>query len=191
MDASAISQCQAISGIEDEVTAAQLSSLVTACTPALPSVDVALAFVTAILSVCDFKHPASNRVTAGAVGVIPAVITSLSAHGTVRADVAAIGCEALVQLVFDSTSNADELVSAGALDVAYSVMDAHAGDEAVSRVACWLLWILTDTASPAAVSVMRGGRALELLNAAKRMHPRDGLDTVKYWANRGLASLKP
>lgn len=164
-----------------------VAALVRACTAALSSPLVAerLADCIAALAV----RTDVSRVICASAGATDAVIAAMSAHGAVSPSVAACGCKALGYLSFRDTGIAEALVlSAGGLDVVLSVMGQHPRDREVQWKGCFVLRNMAAAASPAALTVMKSSRAVELLLAAKATYPAGG-DFVVHWADQALGSL--
>lgn len=175
------------------ITLDDVTSLVTACTSALSSPAVALELVTTLDFICG-GGMGKNRVPCGAGGAIEAIVAAMSAHGAARADVAAVGCGALAWMALGNTTNADCMVlSSGALNEVYRMMETHAWVYNVQKEACETLYIIAGAAPRDALDSIREGRAVELLAAAKVNHPEeellDRLQTVVRYADRALSRL--
>lgn len=170
--AAALAECARVEKKEGKVSLVALKSLVAAVSPALSSPEVARGICDAIKSICGPNLSADdNRVTCGAAGVVPAVVTAISTHGSADSSVAWTGCHALADLAFENTVNADAIVLAtGGLRTILSVMASTAKSVVLSD-ACFALCNTADAASPAALKVMRESAAVELLHAAKRNYP--------------------
>lgn len=197
MLAAALAKCERLSDVGDrEVTVGEVTSLVSACSAALSSPEVASDFFSAIKGMCEYSNEAeANVVTCGTAGVIPLFVASMSAHGTAGGDVqvARSGCSALAALVHNNAVNADAIVLAtGGLDVILSAMASHRKDILVQFDACTALLVLAKAGSPAARRVMRASSVKELLNAAKKNHPP--YSTLALWvqevADDTLAALR-
>lgn len=162
---------------------------VSASTASQSSPAVADCFLDTIARACMFNDV--NRATFGAVGAIPAVISTMVAHGVRNSTIAANGLVALSSLPSKANArNADAIVlSAGGLDAIHSMMVSHPTDEIVQLSACVALGTLAEAVGPKALSVMRKGRTRELLKIAMKKHPKEGRNNVRYWANQALANL--
>lgn len=193
MVAAAMAHCLRLGSIPDRVIAvSEMSSVLMTCAAALSNPAVAMLLLDAVANIC-FHHSsraADNRVTCATAGVIPVVVAAMcGAYGPPSARVAEKGCWALASLAIGNTANVDVMVlSAGALDAILSAMLAHVGDRDVQWRACYALWLLADDAGPSALSMMRGARAVELLEAAKGNHI--GYYNVQNTADRALAKLR-
>lgn len=195
----AIALCHSMRGSRGAVSAEDLASLVTACTLALSSLEVAGWFSFAVSSVCAKEawmnsSGIANRVSCHAVGVIPALVAALSTHGTASPRVAARGCVALANLSLGNTANADAIVlSTRGLDVILSMMTAHVEqdepDGNVQKMACQALCWVARAASPAAKRAMRDSSAMELVEAARTYHVHT-IDGLKRAADEALAALE-
>lgn len=197
MIATAMAECQrqSLSAIDcyTPLTPADAAALVTSCSAALSSVHVARLFVGIIADCCPGSEYRS-RVTFSGAGAIPAVISALSAHGFVDADVAQEGVRALGNLARGVGWNIDQVVLyEGGLDVLYSIMGAYASNNDLQKAACVALQAIVKDASPAALSVLCDGRAAALLTVAKRNHlgtAPPGRVSVWAFADRVLTFLE-
>lgn len=187
------SACTRITFSHGNVSAKDATSLARACTAALSSPEVAAHLVQTVHTICD--RNTFNKLTCGATGVIGALFAAMSAHGTALSpDTVAMWFEALVRLAAGSSMNVDVIVlspSVCGLDVIERVMTAHVASEPVQRAACSALHIIAYYASPAALTVMREGRAVELIITAMRTHPEEEEETVKYYGRKALGRLRP
>lgn len=186
MDARTI--CQLLITIPvDSITPDQITSLVTACRAALGDPTVAEAFNVAVSRMNG--SGGSNKVPCVAAGVTETIVAGMSAYGADNKAVAEKGCEALGSLTgYGNAGYADALVlSTGGLEAVYSVMLSQADSEQVQSIGCWALGAIAYNTGPAALSAMREGPALTLLNAAKKNFP--GSDGVKIRAESAIESL--
>lgn len=164
-------------------TVADLTALVTLCTPAFSSPQVAKAFCERVGKLC---HPAycyttdevatalANKVTCGAAGVIPAILTVIALYGTVSPGVANMGILALSWIASKNALNSDAIVlSAGGLDAILSVMSTHAVYDQLQSSVCLLLGSITSVCSPAAKRVLCASSAMEIVLVALRNHSHD------------------
>lgn len=188
--AAAKAACSSIRFKRAAVTLPEMTALVALCRAALSSPDVCADFCGALASICDpdDSFNEANRASCNAARVIPAVVASMSLHGTVPAN-ALNGCAALYGLAYDNTVNVDAIVrSDGGLDAIYSMMRSYPADAEMQLVACVTLARIVDVASLAAMRIIRESDVVELLNAAKRNHPSD--EGVQWNADRALAALR-
>lgn len=170
---SARSLCQRVlSNHRDHVEVESLTSrLLSECTAALSSPEVAEDFCYAIAAACSGS--AAIRETLGAAGVIDAVVEMMGLHGLTSADVASRGCFALCNLAAGHPADAQAIVCSRGLALILSAMTSHPGDGMVQCDACMALQSIADFGGPAAKRVIRDSAAVELLNAAKRTHSND------------------
>lgn len=174
------------------VTVVGVSALVTACNPALSSPAVAEDFCFIVVEMLRDISAEANRVTCAAAGVIPAVVTAMSALCDSRSAprVAARGCTALGWLTVGNRANADAIaLSAGGVDAVRAAMASHPGVEAVQHAACWALRCIACAASGPVVASMRTSAVVKLLHTAMLNHPGKEVYTVRYWAEDALAVL--
>lgn len=176
------------------VTVVNALSMVDSCTIASSSRDIAEDLCLTVYSVCYYanRFAEGDRVTCGAARVIPAVVAAMATHGA-YIGVAAHGCKALGWLAVGNTVNADAIVlSTGGLDQLYTTLAAHAVNLEVQKLACFALYKVSQHAGPAALAGIRGGRAVDLLHAAKRAFPSS---TEQYglheYADKALVMLMP
>lgn len=189
-EAAAKAECARVSA-KRKVARADVAALLTACTPALPSPAVAEALLNTIAATCDEAHPAGNRVACGAAGIIPTVLSAMSAHGPESATIATAGCNALSNLAIDNAVNADDIVLfGGGAGVLCTSMSAHAGNEAVQRRASFALSVIVGNGSPAALTMVRESRAVALLKQAREKHGGEGEHSVQHWATLALTKLE-
>lgn len=190
MIANAIAECARLRRVMSDATPEDVVSLLTACTAGMSSRAVAQDFIETVTFISARRSVCSMM--CGEAGVIPTILTALSAHGAVRPEMRALaakGCGALGCMTVRHPPNADKIVSAGGLDVLYELMAAHADDQTVQKPACATLGSMVAAVSPASLAVIRAGRAVELLRAAKVRFPAEGSGTVSSWANRALDRL--
>lgn len=190
MLATAVSECERLCAIRGNVPADDIRTLVTVCTAAYSSPGAVEDFLCTVAHIC--RSSFLNSRTCEVAGVIPAVLGAMSAHASACASVAACGCEALACLVAGAggTINANSIVLVGGgLDVLFTVMRGHPGDEDLQRAACRALCFTARAVSPGGLNVMRNSDAMQLIHDAKRTHSFTGFDTVKHWADLALAKL--
>lgn len=175
--------------MQGNVPAGEVRALVTACSAALSSTTVANDFLNTLDRVCYGNSV--NRVTCGSIReTIPTVLCAICAHGRVYTNVAVKGCSVLGRLCLEEQAYVERIVlSDGGLKVICSVMEWYAGVEEVQSMACTVLYYCTLWSVPAIMAAMRDVRVIALLIAAKDNHPRDGDNTVKYWADAVLDAL--
>lgn len=175
-----------------ELAPEDITSLVALCSPVLRSSVVAEAFAKTLGRILsDVEH---QRACAAA-GVIPAVVSLMSAHSAVSVVIAQHGCKALGRLAADDTPNADAIVlTSGGLGLLCAAMETHAGSESVQEEASCAMWVIAKHAGSEALAVMRAGSAVQLLQTARTNFPSDGDFgdyRVKHYADRALAILAP
>lgn len=188
----AVVECGRVSGIEGDVPADDVTSLITTCAPLLASLDVAEAFVSAVADLSLLNE--ANSATFGSAGVIPVILAAMATHALTNADLAASGCQALCHLADDNADNIDAIVlGGGGLAALTSALVSHPANQDVQNKACSALYFLLADASPAALAVMQGARAElgELITSAKGNFPSGGLGTVSFYADDLLAMLTP
>lgn len=192
MEEAAVEACKGIlDSIEEaDLTPEDVASLLAVCAPALSSIQVANRFVSTVTSICS--HRMDNRVICGAAGVVPLVVSAVSAHGAVSAEVAGNGCNALGWLCPQNTLNIDRVVlQSGGLDVICDTMELYADKEDVQRITCASVRDLATGAGPAALAALRGSRVMKLLQEARVRHPKGGGCSVADWAGQAMAALAP
>lgn len=180
VEATALGACQrvkakaSLGGFEVKTLSRNdITSLVTACSPAVSSLAVSTLFLGTVYEICC--NNSANVKACGVAGVIPAVKVAMSTWGSLSSEVAVCGCLAFTKLAVGNQGNADAIVLARGLEDVYEVMVAHAGHEEVQMQSCWVLWAVVKHAGRAAVAVMRNdGRAVDLIRTAIRNHPRAG-----------------
>lgn len=188
MVSSAQAVCERVDKADGGVAPDDVLELVTSCTEALSSPVVSEQLCAIVANLCGL-NPGSIS-AAGSRCVIAAVLAALSAHGGASTVVAEQACEALGMLAYFDSANANFIVTtAGGLDAVTSVMVSHASAFGVQRAACGMLYTVARAASPAAQAVMRRSAAGVALEAARRIHTKEGYRTVKYWAEKALRIL--
>lgn len=175
--AAARAECARLRVKEGPVTLAELEPLV-AISSSSPEAAEDLCYT--IVKICGPGNNSleANRVTCGAAGAIPAILSFLSNYGAVNTMFASRGCYALAWLAFGNTINADVIVlSAGGLEVIFSLMIAHASDVLVQQWACWALFTVAEAATPGVFTAVSANRAVELIHTAKRAHAGEAVTT--------------
>lgn len=186
--AAAKAVCERVSTKTGAVTL-DLAPLLAACKAAQSSPEVAADLCFAVVKTCTSTSALVNKFLCVAAGVIPAVVSAMSTHGVVSADVAWKGCLALALLANDDTKHADAIVvSSSGLDAILSLMASHPGDEEVQWTACFALREVLVPGSPAVWRRMRDSISRELIMAAKANHPRH--ENVRIFADELLHLLK-
>lgn len=143
------------------------------------------------LHVDGYKH--NNSTTCGAAGVIPLVVTALSAHGARDARIAWEGCEVLRLLAYGDAANADAIViGTGGLDAILAAMSSFPDSELLQWEACRALYIIVHNVSPAGLACLWKSNATvtDLLNTAGRLYPDEGDCSVKDWVDLALMTLR-
>lgn len=185
--ASARELCTRVGARREIVPAAEIAAMVTACTAARADIKVSEGLCGAIENIC--REKGANREACGGCGVIPAVVSAMSAHAAVNLTVATKGCEALGNLSNGNSVNADAIISSSdGLNAIFLVMTTYPRVE-VQRVACKALYLISKFATPARLVAMRASRAVELLEAARKSFPKPGGGTVKERADEALEKL--
>lgn len=134
---------------------------------------------------------ATVAVRSGVAGVIRALVSSMSERAADRVHVARNLCGVLGNLASCNRVHADAIVlSTGGLDAILSLMQVYVENGVFQGWPCFALNKLAEAVSPAALTVMRESRAVELLNTAKRNFPTD-VGSVQRFADAALARLAP
>lgn len=179
--------CECTGASSGEVALSELTSLVTACTPALCSPEVATALCAAVRKICSNSSAKANRVVCGAAGAIHAVIAVLSTHGASSTIITVDGCTALSCVAQRNDSNAEAIVSG--LDVILFLMTMYDWDEDVQEAACLVLWTLAVYVSGKALTAIRRRSVSALLNTAKASHPSN--TDLQAYADKALDAIAP
>lgn len=190
--AAALAQCERVVKLtwNGVMTLVKVTSFATACTAGVSSPEVAHAMCRTVVKIDSSSYGQANLATCRIAGVIPAVVASMTAHGSVNRDIAVAGCEALSYLAYRDTCIAESLVMPdGGLEVIISIMSTYVGDLGAQWRGCAALSAIAKSCGPDALSKMRESAAIDLLLAAKRDQPKDY--RVDSSVREALARLDP
>lgn len=158
-------------------------SLITAFSTAFTSRLVAETFIEAMYCICGDEMMEDNHVSAGAAGVVHAIVKALCEHGRCSEVLASRACRTLANFADSSGIGTNQIVLAeggAGLSAIYSMMTYYAeGDNICYEVqyeACRALFKLlygAYAADSGAIQVMQDGRAAMRLEAVFRLFPAE------------------